>query len=211
MENSRLSDGVFMARCDDDIVVLDTRVDLYSCLPEAAEAIALSPPAVEADDAILEQLAAAGFCDPDARSRVRSLPPLPRFALDHYRVAPTVLDRVAVVRGMAAAWREGPGRRPLAQLLPTKPCGPANRVHLERTARLTAAFVQLLPWDPAQGACLYRAWLLRRVLQIRGLDAIWVFGVRTWPFGAHCWLQIEDHVLDDDPDRVAQYTPIMAV
>ena len=41
--------------------------------------------------------------------------------------------------------------------------------------------------------------------------AVWVFGVRTWPFSAHCWLQIGDAVLDDDPERVGIYPPILAV
>ncbi|WP_312062938.1 lasso peptide biosynthesis B2 protein [Brevundimonas sp.] len=50
-----------------------------------------------------------------------------------------------------------------------------------------------------------------RVLASRGRGATWVFGVRTWPFSAHCWLQVGDVLLDDDLDRVALYTPIMAV
>jgi hypothetical protein len=36
-----------------------------------------------------------------------------------------------------------------------------------------------------------------------------VFGVRTWPFHAHCWLQCDDVVLDDQADRVAAYAPIL--
>jgi hypothetical protein len=52
--------------------------------------------------------------------------------------------------------------------------------------------------------------MLLRLLHAKGLDAHWVFGVRTWPFQAHCWLQCEDLVLDDQPDRVRAFTPIMA-
>lgn len=68
-----------------------------------------------------------------------------------------------------------------------------------------------LPFVPGQGECLYRACLLRSYLAGRGLGSSWVFGVRTWPFAAHCWLQCGDLVLDDDPDRVALYTPILVV
>ena len=211
MGKSSLSYGVFMARCDEDIVVLDTRADLYSCLPEAAGSITLSQTIIEASDDIVDQLRAAGFCDPGDPPAARAIPPLPGRALDHDRVVPTALDRFAVIHAITAAWRTGPGRKPLAQLLEQDCHHRTDAVDLTRAARVTAAFVQLLPWDPAQAACLYRAWLLRRALQTRGLDAVWVFGVRTWPFAAHCWLQIEDRVLDDDPDRVAQYTPIMAV
>jgi hypothetical protein len=38
-----------------------------------------------------------------------------------------------------------------------------------------------------------------------------VFGVRTWPFHAHCWLQVEDVVLDDHHERIGAYTPLMAL
>lgn len=40
---------------------------------------------------------------------------------------------------------------------------------------------------------------------------VWVFGVRTWPFAAHCWIQIGDLVVGDVLDRVRGYTPIRAV
>ena len=49
------------------------------------------------------------------------------------------------------------------------------------------------------------------MLRRAGQNAAWVFGVRTWPFSAHCWLQIGDAVLDDDPERVSRYTPIMVL
>jgi hypothetical protein len=78
-------------------------------------------------------------------------------------------------------------------------------------AAVTAAFIRLMPWAPYQGACLHRAFLLLFMLRASGADAIWVFGVRTWPFSAHCWLQVGDSVLDDDPERVSLYTPILAV
>ena len=53
--------------------------------------------------------------------------------------------------------------------------------------------------------------VLLRFLQRSGLDARWVFVVRTWPFAAHCWLQLEDTVLDDMVERLAAYEPILAV
>jgi len=65
------------------------------------------------------------------------------------------------------------------------------------------------PWVPSEGECLQRAFQLRRLLARRGIAVDWVFGVRTWPFGAHCWLQSGDMLVGDRLERVGRYTPIM--
>jgi hypothetical protein len=36
-----------------------------------------------------------------------------------------------------------------------------------------------------------------------------VIGVKLNPFAAHCWLQVGDVVLNDLPERVAAFTPIL--
>ncbi|MEW6596972.1 MAG: lasso peptide biosynthesis B2 protein [Pseudomonadota bacterium] len=72
-------------------------------------------------------------------------------------------------------------------------------------------FAQLAPWVPSQGACLFRSFMLLAFLRAAGLDATWVFGVRTWPFQAHCWLQAGEVVLDDAVERVSSFTPILTV
>ena len=69
----------------------------------------------------------------------------------------------------------------------------------------------MLPLTPSAGACLFQAELLLRFLNEAGLDADWVFGVRTWPFLAHCWLQIGDHCVSQNPETLAIYRPIMVL
>ena len=200
-----------MARCDEDIVVLDTRTDLYTCLAEAGDVLNVRRDVIEGPEAVLDDLGAAGLVSETPPGPRLAVPPLPVRALAFEAAAVTFRDELAVLGAMAAAWRRGPGRRPLHRLLPEACAVDGRAEDPALIARLTAGFVRRLPWDPAQDACLYRAWVLRRILQSRGQTATWVFGVRTWPFGAHCWLQCGDAVLDDDPDRVAHYTPIMAV
>lgn len=205
-----LADGVFMAVCDEHIVVLNTHDDLYSCLPEAGGHFEISLAAVEGPEALMAELAAAGLTA--IRADVRQpIPPRPDKALDLSDARPRPGDDLCVVRAIVSGWSCGPGRRPLADLLVGRDPPADHAVNIALIARLTRAFTRWLPWDPAQGACLYRAWVLRRILQSRGQTATWVFGVRTWPFGAHCWLQVDGFVLDDEPDRVAHYIPIMAV
>jgi hypothetical protein len=53
--------------------------------------------------------------------------------------------------------------------------------------------------------------LLLEFLAARGLAADWVFGVRTWPFSAHCWVQAGGIVLNDTVERVAPYRQILRV
>jgi hypothetical protein len=101
--------------------------------------------------------------------------------------------------------------RSLAHLLMLARRRPAAPASPEAAARRSALFTRWAPWIPFQGACLYRAFFLLNFLRREGLGAHWVFGVRTWPFGAHCWLQAGDLVLDDDLDRVRRYTPILVV
>lgn len=81
----------------------------------------------------------------------------------------------------------------------------------EALAMHVQAFWRALAFVPFQGECLYRAFLLLLYLRRGGFDAQWVFGVRTWPFHAHCWLQSGELVLDDSVDRLVAYQPILAV
>ncbi len=64
---------------------------------------------------------------------------------------------------------------------------------------------------PVSGKCLARSFMLLRYLHRKGLRANWVFGVRSWPFRAHCWIQADQIVLDDAHERLIAYEPILAV
>ena len=72
-------------------------------------------------------------------------------------------------------------------------------------------FHRWAPYAPFSGKCLLRSFVLLRHLRRHGHDPAWVFGVTTWPFGAHCWLQHDDVVLDDTCDRVALFRPILVL
>ncbi|MET3780812.1 hypothetical protein ABIC32_001457 [Brevundimonas sp. 1080] len=74
-----------------------------------------------------------------------------------------------------------------------------------------SAYRSGLPLTPRQGVCLHRSFMLLHYLKEQAISADWVFGVRTWPFAAHCWLQIGDVVVGDDLHRVSRYTPILIV
>lgn len=75
--------------------------------------------------------------------------------------------------------------------------------------RVAKSFLAHRPFYPRDYACMFEALALLRHLAVRGLRATWMFGVRGAPFSAHCWLEHDGIVLNDDPDVVRAYTPIM--
>jgi hypothetical protein len=62
-----------------------------------------------------------------------------------------------------------------------------------------------------QQKCLLHSLALLHFLARFHVYPRWVFGVRKAPFGAHCWVQEAQTLLNDTPDRVALFTPIMIV
>ena len=59
--------------------------------------------------------------------------------------------------------------------------------------------------------CLFHALALTRFLAAFRLFPTWVIGVRTKSWGAHSWVQHADLVLDDTPEHVLEYTPLLIV
>lgn len=82
----------------------------------------------------------------------------------------------------------------------------------EQVRQLYTVFERLRPWlYTGRDACLFDAITLAEFLSRYQLPVAWVFGVKTAPFAAHCWIQMGDLVLNDIPDTVRRYTPIMAI
>jgi hypothetical protein len=72
-------------------------------------------------------------------------------------------------------------------------------------------FNSLRPFYPKPYVCLFDSLALLEMLAIYGGFPTLVFGVTTDPFHAHCWLQMENTVLNDSPAAVRAYTPIMRI
>lgn len=210
VETRPLAAGVFMAKVGEDVVLLDLRTDAYACLAGVGEELALTEGGVRADLGLLGLLADADLLAQDRAPSRRPLPPAAARELDPRRLRWPLAHACSLSSAVWRAARLGPGA-PIRDLVAALPPPPGSAPDPMRVASIASGFRRLLPWVPGQGACLYRAFVLLTMLRRAGQDATWVFGVRTWPFGAHCWLQLEDAVLDDDPERVARYTPIMAV
>ena len=212
-----LADHVHGAVLDGDLVLLDVEADTYVCLPAGEHSLALSGRALDASpDALARALIEAGLAQPAlaldvpvvALTRPRRSA---RAALDadaDLKAAPIAACHLrALVHAVLEARRAE--RRPFAVRL-RRPDAPPSAVTAELLADL-AVFRRLIPWLPVDGACLFRSQLLRAYLAALGHGVSWTFGVRTWPFIAHCWLQVEDMALDDEAERLIAFHPILAV
>jgi hypothetical protein len=82
---------------------------------------------------------------------------------------------------------------------------------------LTQIFYWLRPFAYAKsqrdlkGRCLFDSLVLFKFLSAYGVYPSWVIGVRTRPFAAHSWLQIDNYVLNGTPEYVSSFKPILAI
>jgi hypothetical protein len=207
-----LKPHVHAVAVDEDMVLLDVAADAYFCLPGAAAAWTGRD---AASDRLLADLVTKGLATSTPLGAGR--PPLPGLPTRDLRAGlrssptPTDLRRLAGATGDLAVHYRGRSfshilafaHRPGAE---RPPLGPEPELQ-----RLCQVFATCVVWLPTPGKCLVRSFLLLRFLQRSGCDAQWVFGVRTWPFRAHCWVQADGAALEDAPERLCAYTPILAV
>lgn len=194
-----------------DIVILDVAGDEYHCLLDAAAKLRTrSDGSLEVpDEAWAADLQSAGIAVTTPPRVARSSPIAPSREMPD-PPAPNTGDLIRT----AAAWMTASlifRRKTFAELLDhcRLPPDDAHAADLSRLDGMVGAARKVRPWMPFEGQCLKRAFQLRFVLATRGIRTDWIFGVRTWPFSAHCWLQIDDLVVGDRLSRVKRYTPIM--
>lgn len=106
----------------------------------------------------------------------------------------SVLDGLAADRNIQLA-----GTRPLAELSERFLFGAA------------ATFCHARLYVPIEMRCLLDSIAMARFLLRRGIHARIVFGIALDPFSAHCWVQVDDLVLNDTVGNVTSHTPIRLV
>lgn len=209
-----LAPSVHGAAVGADLVFLDVARDTYVCLAGAAGAGRLSEDRSQieiTDSGLALALQEAGLTGEALVARTLA------------RRATRALDRGAepvalgdILGGLTLTWARASARRyrqPFAELIGWAQARPApldpSAEPSETALAVIARFQSRWPWAVWRGQCLHRAFLLLTHLRAAGCDAAWVFGVRTYPFEAHCWLQIGVTVLDDPLARLAAYEPLM--
>lgn len=206
---SYLRSHVHAAVLADDVVILDTRNDAYACVPGGAADLAPEDgPPMRVRGRLAAALDAQGLTASMPSPRRRP-PPLPTRTVIHDDLGRIrlrdLVDGAGVVWDLRAAAR-GEGLTPYLEVQPESPTGPVDSAAVEAAAR---RFWRLATWLPIEGVCLTRSAMLAGFLRRGGLRADWVFGVRLWPFAAHCWVQQDDVCLNDDVERLVAFTPIL--
>jgi hypothetical protein len=88
----------------------------------------------------------------------------------------------------------------------------ASEMDFGKARDLVAAFMHLRPlFFTARQACLLDSLTLLNFLARYRVFPTWVFGVKTDPFYAHCWVQQGGFVFNDTPDYVRGFSPILVV
>ncbi len=87
--------------------------------------------------------------------------------------------------------------------------GAPREFDADETARLCSIYCRLRVIATDRGQCLFDTLALKLFLGNYGIFPDWIFGVRLNPFGAHCWLQHGNTVVNDSIDSVRPFTPIM--
>lgn len=205
-----LRGDVHVAYVGDAMVLLDLAADSYLCLPSGAADLIRSDDGAPAFGAgvVGRALAEAGLLADRPRPPLPLPPPLPTRTVIHERPtrAPSLLDWMAALAATTEMRQIRPGAGVEAYLSGAADDG-IERMP-DRVAEAARTFWRIAPWLPVEGECLVRSALLMRFLRRRGLRADWVFGVRLFPFMAHCWVQVGDQCLNDDVERLTAYRPI---
>jgi hypothetical protein len=77
--------------------------------------------------------------------------------------------------------------------------------------RIAHAFAQSDALLSLHDKCLMKSIALLRALRSNGHEAELVIAVQARPFVAHCWVQWNGTVLNDDPDHVRTFVPIVCI
>jgi hypothetical protein len=211
-----LSPEAHAVAVEDILVFLHVGADAYYCLRNAEGALQLASDRRSlacTDPAAIEPCRRAGLVapGPPAHSRWAGLPPPTATAVRLQYPGPAWRDLAPLLASSLDLVRHY-WRRPFCKILqrvadrPLAPASPAPEL-----LALVDAFHRWVPYAPVSAKCLLRSFMLLRLLGRSGHGAHWVFGVRTAPFQAHCWLQCGGLVLDDDHERVAAFAPILVL
>lgn len=107
------------------------------------------------------------------------------------------------LRGLEFAVRWASGLRPR---------NARDEVSLEAAQQAVSVYERLRPLAyTARDECLFDSLALLAFLARQGMYPRLAIGIRTGPFGAHSWVQSGHTVLNDLPERVRKFRPILVI
>jgi hypothetical protein len=185
------------AEIEGDLVVLDIDADRYYLVPSPARTAAEFERRATKDRASSAQVL-AGWTMPTASVN----------AADGRRSLGATANALFCLLTVSRLLR----RRTFAELVThIEQASPAARRRRPRVEDLVASFAAVRPLFNYGRICRLDAPALCLLLRRYGFGARLVFAARLRPFAAHCWAQVEEAVVNETPDAVRQYTPILAI
>lgn len=231
MSDLYLEKSTFMCRSDGFLVFLNLRTDQYLCIDGTtfdrlvSSAPAYADPSPTANPLLADLLEQKVLTTREAQGKpIQStnvtvpMDDCMGYPLDR---SPRITGRhvAAFVRAIAVTnlrLRLLPLRTGVAQLMRRRPAPTPATVRStegqqgEAVRDLVEIFNRLRPFAfTSKEHCLFDSFALAEFLSVFGVGLSVVFGIRLRPFGAHCWVQDRDAVLNDSVDHVSCFTPIM--
>jgi hypothetical protein len=228
-----LSPHVHLCVAGKQVVLLDLERDKYLSMARAhpigrwvsgwpVDSIAPNEGASDVENPLLAKMIAQGLLVKDASAGKQASPAVaepPKRAMVEYdlnsrpRTTLAQLYRVCIAY-TTAKWALK--RRPIKEVVQAarlrKKRGSTSTPDAATVRPLVTSFVHLRPLlYTAKDACLLDSLALVNFLSGYGVFPEWVFGVKTDPFFAHCWVQQGDFVFNDTPDYVRGFSPILVV
>lgn len=240
MAQYALSPHVHVCRTRDHAVLLDLQGDKYLAFSPQQEAIlasrvlgwpatASSTPTPESDaskvEPLIQQMTQRGLLRDVSQGGRRATPvAIPEATatlvgeytvserkfglarLANFLMSTAFAVMVLRYRGLGSAVGIVQARKARLVARPRKPFS------FEAARDAVLAFERLRPLVfAARDGCLLDSFALVEFLARERLFPRWVIGVRTRPFGAHSWVQEDCVVLNDLPENVRKFTPILAL
>ena len=206
---------VHLAEVDGDLVLMDARQNEYFCIAcdEASGVVSdlKGSNRFPGSAALHMELEAAGLYgsldQPRTHHPILDLATADIFADEITPIPAYMLPRLSIAA--AQAWWRLRVRRPEQWLtLADRRRARFRTANADEVRRLAQIAFRARALFPGAARCLPNSMLLLELLAMHGLTARWVFGVRTHPFDAHCWVEHEGTVLNDSLDHVRWYRPI---
>jgi hypothetical protein len=233
-----LASHVFVCRSEAHVVVLDIRQDRYFMLDAARTATLAqllpgwpgTPATSDTDSQTAPEHAAApllkrGWLLEASNCSKAATPPTVRPSQSELLTGLDEMERMnidlrIVIRFLGAflfakfALRRHSFERVINRVRDRKAAHWAGGQPLDivRARQLVQIFVRLRMFLIShQDKCLQDSLALLEFLAGYNIFPSWIFGVRTKPFSAHCWVQYEDLAFNDVAEHVSTFIPIMVV
>lgn len=232
-----LPQDVYVCIADGRLVFADLRTDSYRCLNvSSTRAVLRALPLLERRDPVrgtdddsadgrlasdaIHELTSKGLLVIDGSAGKPVIPArilTPTNSLIGYKQATEYASRPSDLRKfLKAAIKASSKLRFLSLQRTVRGIGDRGQKHRsggrrnhDLLAHLVNIFFRLRPLYPRSYICRFDSLALLEFLAFFERYPSWVFGVRTEPFSAHCWVQEGDWILNDTVERVRRYTPIM--